>query len=359
MSIRKINFEYLRILSIIMIIAFHCVYHGGMGRDNSFTLIRATGDMIYHLGELGVSCFFLISGYFLTDSTFRLRKVILLLLQVEFYVVISRLFLISFGQPVQWRLRDFFPVVDDEYWFIHVYLLVYILQPGLKNMLPSLGQNILLWILSTQVLVWSVLPTFILTPIFSLENTEAVPYYNRYIWFLLVYLIGYYIRQHGLPKPKKGTLHITEAPNWQFIALSFLLLFLAVLIGELEITPFNATYFWTPNSTLMLFMSISVFCAFKDWEPRHNSKWVRYIASCTLGTYLLHDGAIRPFLWEQLFAYQPNGEFGPYILQLMKVVILILTVGIIVDSVRKVIERRIVVPILDNIQNIAKRSGAI
>lgn len=350
MGIRMKNFEYLRILSILMIIAFHYVYHGGMGRDNSFSLISITWDFIYHLGELGVTCFFLISGYFLNDTIFRLRKVFLLLLQVEFYVVVSRLLLMSFGQPVQWSLRVFFPVIDDEYWFVHVYLLVYILQPGLKYMLPALGQNILLRILAIQVLVWSVLPTFIFTPIFALENTEAVPYYNRYIWFLLVYLIGYYIRQYGLPKPNKGIFRFTETPNWQLIALSFLLLFLAILIGELKIAPLKSTYFWTPNSTLMLFMSISLFCIFKDWEPKYNNNWVMYIATCTLGIYLLHDGAMRSFLWGQLFTYMPNGDIGPYLMQLMKVVILVFVAGVIADSIRKVIERRVIVPIIDKIQ---------
>lgn len=351
MSIRKENFEHLRIISIIMIISFHCVYHGGLGRDNLNLLSRVTWDIIYHLGELGVSCFFLISGYFLLDTKFRFRKLLLILLQVEFYVVVSRLLLISFGQPVQWSLRNFFPLVDDEYWFVHVYLLVYILQPGLKRMLPALGQNTLFRFLSTQVMIWSILPTFFLTPVFNLENTEVIPYYNRYVWFLLVYLIGYYIRQYGISKPKDEMLHSSEPTRWQLVTLSFILLILAVLVGELGITPFSPTYFWTPNSTLMLFMSIALFCVFKDWKTRHSSKWVRYIASCTLGIYLLHDGAMRPFLWEQLFAYQPNGEFGPFILQLMKVVILIFTAGIIVEGIRKAIERRLVVPILDNIEN--------
>ena len=119
MSTRRSNFEYLRIISILMIIAFHCVFHGDSGMDSSPIIShRITRDVVYYFGELGVSCFFLISGFFLIDTTFKVKKLVLFLLEMEFYVVVSRLLLIFFNQPVQWSLRDFFPIA---YLNLHFY----------------------------------------------------------------------------------------------------------------------------------------------------------------------------------------------------------------------------------------------
>lgn len=356
MSTRRANFEYLRILCILMIIAFHCVFHGGIEYSTSYSLCRLVSDIVYHFGELGVSCFFLISGYFLSETNFKPRKLLLLVLEIEFYVVVSKLILLAFGESTQWALRDFFPILDDGYWFIHVYLLIYILQPVLKKMLPVLGQKTMFCLLLSQIIIWSVLPTFFLVPIFRLNDTESIPYYSRYVWFLVVYLVGYYIRQYGIPRPQKDYLHISEAPKWQIVLSPFVMLLLAILLGESGFIPsFHATYFWTPNSTLMLIMSIALFCAFKDWTPKHNRKWIVYLASCSLGVYLLHDGALRSFLWGKLLTYQATSNITLYSFHLLKAVIVVFVTGVAIDSIRKLIEKAAVIPLLDCIQNKKKR----
>ena len=70
---RKSNFELLRIVSIFFILCFHCVFHSGFEQttlDANLIVVKS----FYFLGELGVTLFILIMGYFQINSKFRLEK---------------------------------------------------------------------------------------------------------------------------------------------------------------------------------------------------------------------------------------------------------------------------------------------
>ena len=65
MEERKSNFELLRVLSILLIVSYHYVFHGGL-KFQGITVNKIINDIFYMFGELGVNCFILISSYFLT-----------------------------------------------------------------------------------------------------------------------------------------------------------------------------------------------------------------------------------------------------------------------------------------------------
>ena len=70
-KIRNSNFEILRILSMFMIICFHCSFHGKFSDGEGNRLIINFFNMF---GELGVNCFVLISGYFYDKTRFKTDK---------------------------------------------------------------------------------------------------------------------------------------------------------------------------------------------------------------------------------------------------------------------------------------------
>ena len=347
---RDKNIDFLRIVSMWMIIGFHCVYHGNAGMDAESYLVRFSAEVFYHLGELGTSCFFLISGYYIERTVFKPVKLIMMFLQMEFYIVLGKIILTLFGNnTTAWTIIDFFPVFQSGYWFFHVYILIYLLQPFLKKLVTALDQRLLLRLIVTQLFIWSFIPTLV----YSLAlpgSTESMPYYNRYIWFLNVYIIGAYLRRYEIPIPKHDILHIAEAKRWMILVLPFELLILFIIMGERGLWPFSPVFFWTPNSLLMVFMSISLFVAFRDWKPKQLGKWCSIMASTTLGIYLLHDGELRLFLWRELFHCNADISLTKYWGWLISVTAFVFFGGMIIDLARQALEKRTFIPLVKIIQ---------
>ena len=88
---RQSNFEFLRILSIAMIVAFHSIYFTKFSFGNEISTNKLLYDVLYYCGELGVNCFILIGGYFLPVATFRWKKLALMILQIYSLTVICLL----------------------------------------------------------------------------------------------------------------------------------------------------------------------------------------------------------------------------------------------------------------------------
>ena len=186
---RQSNIELLRILAIICIISFHYVYKSGY----VLTDLKANSLIIksfWFLGELGVNLFILITGYFLINSKFSFKKLIKLIIEVNFYYLITLFVSLTFGNSIEGGIVALFPnfkttflrffaVIFNRYWFITAYILIYILSPYLNKFIKSLTKNEHKKLLIIILTIWSIIPTFF--GIFN-NNTESLLYYNRFIW---------------------------------------------------------------------------------------------------------------------------------------------------------------------------------
>ena len=139
---RQSNFEILRILSMTMIVAFHSIYFSNISFDSDISVNKLLYNILYYFGELGVNCFILISGYFLTDTTFKWKKLVLMILQVYFYFYGCRIATIIFTKaPIDaYDLSSwFFPVLQGrQYWFVSMYIFVYLITPFLQKLIASM-----------------------------------------------------------------------------------------------------------------------------------------------------------------------------------------------------------------------------
>ena len=128
---RQSNIELLRIIAMLLIISFHYVFHSGYVFEqlnyNSFIV-----KTFYFFGELGVNIFFLITGYFLVTGKFSIKKFIKLILEVNFYYIVS-LILVPMINKEDINFLEIFkkyilelPTIFDKYWFFTVYILLYV-----------------------------------------------------------------------------------------------------------------------------------------------------------------------------------------------------------------------------------------
>ncbi len=294
---------------MLFIISFHYALKAGWDYSNASLINKITADYFIMLGEVGVNCFILISGYFLIKGSFSKKKLLLLLLEVQFYNYLS-LFMVSHCKLDVFlsslTISNVFPTLFGVYWFATAYILLYIFSPYLTKSFFALSKKDVRKLIVTLFLIFSLIPSFMgLTKGASfgfLGYSEGFLNYNRFIWMVTLFFIASYIRIYDSDKP-------FLFPARFYFMLTFLLLIilgLFFLLTELHpnlLSPFginSAQIFWPPNSLITLALSLSLFMGFQKLKIGSISL-VNIMASTTFGIYLLHDGHLKTVLWNNIF----------------------------------------------------------
>ncbi len=359
---RKSNIELLRIVAMLLIISFHYCFHSNYVVD-SLNFNAVIVKSFYFFGELGVDLFILITGYFCSKSEFSVKKLIKLILEVNFYYLFCVLltFCFDFGFKVKVdTFKDcfllFFNVITNKYWFITMYIIAYTLSPYINIIINNISKENYKKLIITLLVIWCIIPT-----IFGIfyNSTESLLYYNRLIWFMVMYLIGGYIRKYQIKFfEKKKNTYILAIGSFLFMILSIFVFyryryFLANL-GNTEIA-----YFWPPNTLPMVLLSISVFEIFLNLKIKNN-KLINVVASTTLGIYMVHDGLFYKFIWDKVLKSTDHLYSRYSICYILISTALIFVFGAIIELIRQFIEKHTVTKFLnskyfDKICNISKK----
>lgn len=118
-SSRSSNIELLRIIAILLIISFHYAYKGGW-TFSEFTVNEFIIKIFYMFGELGVNLFMLITGYFMIDGKFKIKKLVLMGIQVDVYHIVilylaCKLGVYTIATPRESLLLYFLPITFSRY----------------------------------------------------------------------------------------------------------------------------------------------------------------------------------------------------------------------------------------------------
>lgn len=288
MKERESNLELLRIVSMIMIILYHFIYHSGI-YTYSWGILHIASHIIVALIIIHVNEFILITGYFGYKSKFKVSKLLALNNSIWFYVVIytiigSLLLNITFTKVE--LLKAFLPISIKDYWFMTNYLLLYLFMPFINRIINSISRKNYQLLLLTIIIVFSVLPT--LTGGESYDVSSGFALYQ----FVMMYLIGAYL---GKYKVNYSTAKIIIV----FLASCFLnCLFYKIgtiivnspdsLLSYIGYNQVNA--FLSYCNPIIILQAISFFLLFT--KLRIKSTIINKISSYTLGVYLIHDNNI-------------------------------------------------------------------
>lgn len=184
---RDSNIELLRIVSMMLIILFHFSVHGPWPADGVLATDVAVGALAFG-GKLGVNCFVLITGYFMTRSSVRVASVARVVLETWFYSW-GLLILFAVAQPelvTQARLeKAALPLVSGEYWFITNFVALMVVSPFLNLLFDRLSRRGKSRLAAIGFVTISVLPTL----------TTFNPLGSDLLWFFYLYLVGGWIRE--------------------------------------------------------------------------------------------------------------------------------------------------------------------
>lgn len=294
------NIEVLRVLAMMMVVMLHCLAKGMVLPEltQRFGAGGYTAWGLETLSIVAVNVYMLISGFFMVESEFRIRRVLRLICQVMFYSVLVPVVLVLCGVmspselTVYDLLRYLLPTQMIHYWFASAYIITCLFAPvinaAVKNMTQKQHKTVIILLLGLFSVSKSVLPVRL-----ELDN-------NGYdaLWFLCVYLIAAYMRLYGIPFLDRA---------WKGFACYFL-----GCAGILSVTfAVRGIYLMTGrmgdfvgaaydyNHILNIFAAIGLFYGFYNWKPAENGflTFIVKIAPYTFGVYLLHEHLELRWRW--------------------------------------------------------------
>ncbi len=355
---RDSNFELLRIIAMLAIISFHYIIENKlMNFQNGSTGEKIIFSFIYILTLVCINSFILISGYHLINSKFKIQKIIRLWGLAIFYSLGIYFFYLIVDSNIidktttAIRMRTFAPILNANYWFLVPYLALYIIFPFLNKMIKSLNKQQLKILLIIFFILLSVLYNVTtLLDIFEPINGHS------FLWFIFIYAIGAYIKLYS-SKEKKEKLHKYKYLILYFITalIGFIINILLETIKGTDITlNLLSERLLTFNSVFAVIESISLFMFFKDVQIKNKivNNIITWISPNILAVYLLHAHHISQMVLWHMTGFSINlSTMENHILHYIICVIVIFTIGIIIEQIRRWIFKLVLkIPIFKKLQ---------
>lgn len=288
---RSLNFELLRILAMLMIVASHATQHSGSGDwaliSKPFSLNVFATYLFGTYGQTGVILFVIISSWFLcTSNSIHINKAVRLYLQTMISSV-TIFFFVKLGgfEPVGVKefVKAILTPVYGGYWFIRTYLLFYLIVPFLQKAVQSADEKTHKKLLIILTILLPVLRFF-----FFVEGE-----FGNVGDFVYIFVAVSYLKKHEGNFLEKLC---------RLIFISLLILMQTSLLGA----NFFCYHFGFSSEFLekilkrifpcrhifVMLLSMSLFYIFKNYVKIGSSKIINAIAKTTFGVYIFHENPL-------------------------------------------------------------------
>lgn len=358
MSKRNSSIEFLRIISMFLIVLHH---YAVLGTFNCFQYVNAYRDtlkvnlFLNLCGKLGVVLFVMIGAFFLCEKSFTFRRPVSLIFNMFFYsfgifLIFPFIFGGTYQQMESWdKVLLPFPL-PSGYWFVYAYIFMLLMMPCLNIVISTLNRKKLQLIIICLFILWSLIPIGL--EIFNGKlNTSAEFFgYSQGGYFIFIYFVAAYVRKYS------NFLN----SNVKVITVTIILILCIWLsVNSLHTTEgYNVLFaFCQVNSPVILILAILIFSLFKNFSF-HNTM-INFISKSMFGVYLIHeDSFIRPVLWQQMISSQKFASSPSlYLENGLKYALIIFVVCILIDIV---VRRLVFSKLIEGLSNIlAKKMDAL
>lgn len=327
---RMSNFELLRIIGMLLIIFHHLGVHGVWVSQSitSSNTVYFVKNFTAIFGNLGNWIFILISGWFISNSTFSWKRffkqwfqifstsiiigIILFLLKIP-TICIGTTEFNNFGfaaaspMTIKDLIKSFLPTYLSSNWFIVAYMVFYLFTPYLNSYLKSLDKKTHFNLTILMFTLGIILGLFPKQFFFSMSNLFR---------FILGYFIANYIKLYS-PKifcSKKRNILIVFMLYTLFIIVYFSIFCLTKYFPLLyRFRNFFYKCLVTVYITISIIPAILLICYFRDLKIKNN-KIINTFASTCLGIYLIHENTFfREVLWNKI-VHINNFLNSPYLI---------------------------------------------
>ena len=331
---RNSSIELLRIISMILIILAHFATYSNVNTRN--LKIDILSNVLVPGSQIAVNCFILISGYFLINSEFKIKKLLKIVLETIFYsITIFIIFGIFNLQIFSWEniQINFMPITHKSYWFFTNYIILYLLFPFINIMLKQLSKKQFKILIVILIGLYSIIPTII----------TSSPMFHELAWFITVYCIGAYIRLN------KSKYFENLKLNLAIFIIGYIFIICSIVLFTIyKINPIQR--FGQLNKITVIIISINLFLIFLNINIKSN-KLINVISKCTFGVYLIHEHYLmRIFLWRDLFKASEISSSLKLILYGVATTFIVFVTCTIIDFIRMKILEEPIFKLIDKIK---------
>lgn len=333
---RDSRFELLRIIAMIMIVSFHAFNQIGsydVSANRYIMLKDETGFSVNFLGLTvlgswgitGVGCFFLIAAYFLQKKNcYSTVKALKIVFQTIFWALIMLFAAKILGAIPHYEsfglkliAKAVIAPLIDEYWYIPSYLLMYILSPFMNTIIEKLELDFYKRLIVVLTLI---------IPVYSTV-------FYKDIAVCCVVLAVYYYLLWGYLKQTEGNFFERNAKIIFVISATFIIA-LASLGYAFGFYNAVITRLCGRFSGFQVLTALSLFYIFKNKDVPSN-KYINFIASGTLGVYLIHENPyFRFYLWNDIFKLYDRFDKPYFLVIFILAVLLVFIISALLDIVR-------------------------
>lgn len=357
MTKRNSSIEFLRIISMFLIVLHHYAVHGTfncMQYSDTYRDTLKVNLCLNFLGKLGVVLFVMIGAFFLCEKRFNFRRPIALIINMLFYsfgiYLLLPYFIGGSSQELESIDKVWLPFpLPSGYWFLYAYIFMLLMMPCLNLIIRNFSRKKLLLIIACLFILWSLIPTGL--EIFKGKMDTSPDYFGYSVggYFVFIYLVAAYIRKYS--RFLTSNIKVIIATMLLMICIGFGIFSLHNSYG------YNILFaFCQVNSPLVIIFAGLVFSIFKNIT--FHSLPINFISKSMFGVYLIHeDSFIRPIIWQQFISSQKYAS-SPllYFTAGIKYSFLIFCVCIIIDIL---IRRLLFSKLIDKLSNYLANKMAV
>lgn len=308
-----------------MIIAGHIIGHSG-AVDQAEGIMGVLVRCAYIMILPAVNVYVLISGYFLVDAKWNVKRIALLWLQVFFYSVLCYMVMLATGYAdftPSGALKVVLPVSGNQYWFARVFWVFSLFAPFEAILLRGLTKKQYQCLLAVIVVIFSLWRSFL--PFATTVNNEDG---NSIMWFGILFTFAAYLKLHGDPAHGCKCYAVMYIVSASLTIVSYF--FLSYVLDRLGLGGKGTSLFTEYTSITM----IGMFMVFVKLKERAVSPIIRrtimFFSSSTYSVYLIHENKyVEQWLWKAIRPGEWIGSSAFFVYMTLAVVVILIICSLI------------------------------
>ena len=337
MKKKEANFQFVKIIAMLMIISHHIVSKNAFNIDTEVVGIMVNKIALQVMGNnafIGNNLFFLVSAWFLSSkkeeavntqyslsSCLRIEKTVLF----YSYAMCAIMLIFMGGVSKSILLKSIFPVTTGMWWYPTTYMIFLMIWPFYHQALFRFSDEDLKKFVLIAFSIWSI--------------STLIPFANagssNLIAFLMLYAIVILIRRQDISFQSYSKMYCV------FIVIPYMLAVLSIIVLDLlgtriDVAAQYSCYFMRGNfRPVSMIVSIGLFMWASTWKLRPN-KTIDWLADATFGIYLFHMyPPVMKILFEKIFVIQDVIDKPYAVLWLIVITMVIFSLGVMIDTLRK------------------------